>query len=210
MAIGPSGHFFVSSDAANRVDEFGADGSFLRAFGAGVLDGADAFQVCTPSTECQAGRQTEDGRGFSRPGGIAVGADGTVYVSEAELGVVKAFRSVEVPAPPPDPPGGGGCPLKAVELRFGRVIVNPSKGTATLEVVVSCPGRVVLSGRGVRRASATAKEAGSVRLPVRLAGNARSILMRNGRSKVQLIVTFSPTQGTRATKHKPLTLRKKR
>jgi hypothetical protein len=48
-----SGHVFVRDSGNRRVQEFGADGSFVKAWGWGVDTGAAAFEVCV--TTCQVG-----------------------------------------------------------------------------------------------------------------------------------------------------------
>ncbi|HWB68957.1 MAG TPA: hypothetical protein VG518_03180, partial [Solirubrobacterales bacterium] len=48
-----AGDIYVGDDGEGnvRVDQFHADGTFVRAFGWGVVDGSNAFQICT--TKCQ-------------------------------------------------------------------------------------------------------------------------------------------------------------
>jgi hypothetical protein len=70
-----SGHVFVRDTANRRVQEFGADGSFVKAWGWGVDTGAAAFEVCT--TSCQAGRVGQ-GEGDGNGGQLAAStADAT-------------------------------------------------------------------------------------------------------------------------------------
>ena len=51
-------------------------------------------------------------------------------------------------------------------LRLGRLRANRRRGTAALAVTVPGPGRVALSGRGVRSARRHARRAGSLVLPI--------------------------------------------
>jgi hypothetical protein len=96
-----SGDVYVADIENKRIDEFEASGGFVRAWGWGVLNGADEFQICTTSTSC--------GIGFEGPGpgqlsqsamGVAVDNDplsssyGDVYAFEpADDGHVEKFDS---------------------------------------------------------------------------------------------------------------------
>jgi hypothetical protein len=92
VAINDTTHdVYVADTFNNRVDEFGATGTFIRAWGWGVADGAKSFESCTSS--CLAGvrpeSETAQGAGqFNRPNFIAVdnsggASKGDVYVGEA-------------------------------------------------------------------------------------------------------------------------------
>lgn len=50
-----SGALYVGDPYNNRMDEFGQDGSFIRAWGWGVRDGASEFETCTSETNCLEG-----------------------------------------------------------------------------------------------------------------------------------------------------------
>src|SRR5262249_36977595 len=47
IAIDNQSQIYVADRGANRIDEFGIDGHFIRAFGAGVLSGGEDFEICT-------------------------------------------------------------------------------------------------------------------------------------------------------------------
>lgn len=47
-----AGDVYVVDNANDRIEQFDGDGNFVRAFGWGVDDGSDAFQICTAG--CQA------------------------------------------------------------------------------------------------------------------------------------------------------------
>lgn len=77
-----TGKLYVTDARNRRVDEFGPEGHFIRAWGWGVDQGNHAFEICT--TSCLAGQpHGEDGGGFESPIGIAVDPmSGDVYVSD--------------------------------------------------------------------------------------------------------------------------------
>ena len=81
---GAGGTVYVGEDNGHRVDEFTSTGSFIRAFGWGVLNGAAQLQVCT--TACQRGLQGP-GAGEIRPAAIAVDpATHDIYASDGLSG----------------------------------------------------------------------------------------------------------------------------
>ena len=72
-----------------------------------------------------------------------------------------------------------------------------SKGTATLTVRTPGAGSLTLSGAGVRRVKVTTPaSAGNVKLTVQATGKAKQTLVRVGRVKVKVAITFTPTGGT--------------
>lgn len=118
---------------------------------------------------------------------------------------------------------GGGCTgvacsltmdaPKAVSANFvsfgtaKKVKKNKKKGTAVLSFGVGGPGNAVLSGKKVKRQSRGAKAAGRVKLPIVAKGKALKALKANGKAKVKVQVTFTPTGGSPATFTKKVTLR---
>lgn len=69
VAVDKDGNLFVTDTLNNRVEEFDADGVFVRAFG-----------------------KNGDGAGdFARPKGIAVDADGHVWVADSSLNRLQVF-----------------------------------------------------------------------------------------------------------------------
>ena len=79
-----TGDVYVADKANDRVDEFEEDGTFVRTWGWGVVDGKSEFEVCTSS--CRAGPEEAQGAGaMFRPVGIAIDqATGDVYVIDLE------------------------------------------------------------------------------------------------------------------------------
>ncbi len=92
---------------------------------------------------------------------------------------------------------------------FGKLKRHPRRGTATQTVKVPGPGRLVLFGRQVRRATDTAQAAGKVKMPVRAKGAATADLNATGSSTVRFKVTFTPSGGYPKSKPKTVTLIKR-
>ena len=88
-------------------------------------------------------------------------------------------------------------------LAFGKLSRNKDAGTATLAVDVPAPGRLSLSGNGVKsqrsvRATASRKvdAAGTVKLRIKAKGQKRRKLNASGRVKVKVKLTFTPSSIT--------------
>lgn len=61
---------YVADQQNNRVDEFEANGTFVRAWGWGVDSGNEKLEVCT--TTCKSGKMSSGAGGFDEPDGIAI------------------------------------------------------------------------------------------------------------------------------------------
>lgn len=89
-----TGDVYVSDAFNQRIDRFDADGNFELAFGWGVVDGSDEFQIC--ASGCLAGLPGS-GAGqfpgpFQGPRAIAVDqTDGSVYVLDAGNARIQKF-----------------------------------------------------------------------------------------------------------------------
>ncbi len=218
LASDGEGGVYVGDPGYERVAQFRLGGGFVRAFGAGVLDGAPGFQICTAASGCLAG--LEGGPTFagatSNPYGVAVDCTGAVLVAEEATGFARIERFGEPGAPscaPPKPP----APMPPTALRepsnqfnVGRLKLNKRAGTGTLLIRVPGPGTVLLKGSGVKRVKRRAARAKVVKLPVRLVGRAQRKLRRQGKAQVKGKVTYIPTGGKPRTKTKKLVLKKKR
>ena len=81
VAADASGNIYVADSGNNRVQVFAADGTFLRGWGSTCK--LDTGEGCV-----------DGGRGqFNEPWGIAVGADGSVYVSDTWNHRIQKFTS---------------------------------------------------------------------------------------------------------------------
>jgi len=92
---------------------------------------------------------------------------------------------------------------------IGKVTRNASKGTATVAVDVPNPGAVVVSGKGVKRASTPAAAPGTVKVKIAAKGKQRKALGRAGRVKLSAKLTFTPTDGDPRSRSKKLTLKQR-
>lgn len=222
IAIAPAavgGHLFVSDGINNRVSEFGPDGGFVKAFGEGVRTGAAVFETCTAASGCQEGLETTDPGSIALPTGIAVDCNGAVFVGEYDEGVsadsVRVERFGEPGTPLPSSCGvpSGPSPLEPVakpsnRFKFGKLKLNRRKGTATLLVSVPGAGKLVLRGKGLKKATRAARRAGTVKLPLKPVGKARRKLLATGKAKLKAKVTFTPSGGSPLTRTRSLTLKK--
>lgn len=95
---------------------------------------------------------------------------------------------------------------------FGRITRDRRKGSATLEVLVSNPGSVTLTGKGVKakRATKTTFLAGPIKFSVAAAGKKGRKLKRRGKTSLRLTATFTPTGGDAAAQTLALKLKKRR
>jgi hypothetical protein len=217
VSVDPAGNVYVGDTGYERVAEFNSAGSFVRAFGAGVVNGAEAFQICTLESGCMAGREATSSGSTPHPYGVAADCRGAVFVTEETGGFARVERFGEPGTPiPPCPPASAppaAAPIATQaapsnNFKFGKLTLNTKKGTATLSVKVPGPGSLVLKGKGIHTAKHTAKKSGNVKLPVKLAGGAKRKLLAGGKAEVVAKVAFTPTAGTPLTKKKALTLKK--
>jgi hypothetical protein len=100
VAVNSTTHDVYVADTENHsVDEFEADGTFVRAWGWGVGGGV-GFQECTPTSlgGCHAGVSGPNPGEFEAPTFIAIdnspGGDGDVYVGDTANNIVTKFSSV--------------------------------------------------------------------------------------------------------------------
>jgi hypothetical protein len=94
-------------------------------------------------------------------------------------------------------------------FRFGKVALNRRKGTAALAVKVPGPGKLRLTGSGIKRSRATAKRA-LVKLAIKPKGALADRLRVGGKVTVEARVMFAPKLSSGAkTKRKRVTLRRR-
>lgn len=84
IALDSSGSVYVADGDNYRVEKFDSSGNFISAWGWGVDDGMNQYEVCTSS--CQAGiRGSGDGQ-FGNPTGVAIDSSDNVYVGDHAVG----------------------------------------------------------------------------------------------------------------------------
>lgn len=91
-------------------------------------------------------------------------------------------------------------------FKFGKLKRNVRKGTAKLTIRVPAAGKLILSGKKVKRAQRSSKKAGKVVLNIRPKPKAKKQLAQDGSAKVRVKVKFRPTGGAPRTKSKSLKL----
>jgi hypothetical protein len=83
---------------------------------------------------------------------------------------------------------------------FGKKVkLNKKKGTALLTVNVGAPGKLVVSGKKIKKRSKTTQAAGNVKLPIVPKGKALKALKASGKAKVQVKLAYTPTGGVVST-----------
>lgn len=112
---------------------------------------------------------------------------------------------------------GAGCALsmdapKTVTANFaafavGKVKLNKKKGTAKLTVKVGAPGKLVASGKKIKKGSKTAKAASNVTISIVPKGRAVKALKETGKAKVKVKLAYTPTGGTTSTQNKSIQLK---
>ena len=94
---GASGDVYVADTSNNRIDQFSSTGSFVKAWGWGVTDGANRLEVCT--TSCQAGISGGGAGQLNGPSGVAADSPTNVYVSGYFNQRIEAFTNMPTWAP---------------------------------------------------------------------------------------------------------------
>ncbi len=94
----------------------------------------------------------------------------------------------------------------SARFSFGLIPLNRARGTATLNLTLPGPGKVTISGKGVRKASKSVAKAGKLNLPINPAGSAKATLDRVGSASVKVSVKFAPAGGSPGTVSKRLKL----
>ena len=90
VAMDGEGRLYVSE--GERISVFSPQGAFLRAFGRNVVPGnaRTGFEQCT--TICQAGERGGDSGEFANAHGLAVDAEGLLYVADEQQNRVSVFN----------------------------------------------------------------------------------------------------------------------
>jgi Divergent InlB B-repeat domain len=88
-----------------------------------------------------------------------------------------------------------------------KVTRNKKTGTARVTVRVGTPGMLVLSGKKIKKRS-RAVVAGATTLTVAAKGKARTKLLKAGKVKVKMTLTFTPSGGTTSSTTKTIQLKR--
>ncbi|MDQ5949353.1 MAG: tripartite motif-containing protein 71 [Patescibacteria group bacterium] len=90
VAVDFSGNVYVAN-GVNRIDKFNSSGTFLYAFGWGVVSGTAQFEICT--TTCVNGIAGSGTGQFNNPHSVAVDNMGNVYVADGSNNRIQKFDS---------------------------------------------------------------------------------------------------------------------
>jgi hypothetical protein len=93
-----TGHVYVVDSGNHRIQQFSEMGTFVRAWGRGVKNGPPATgtpgaEICETPGPCVAGTAGSFGGEFNSPQGIAIGSDGSVYVTDQGNRRVQKFSA---------------------------------------------------------------------------------------------------------------------
>jgi virginiamycin B lyase len=142
-----------------------------------------------------------------------------VVTGGGEIHGVAVDGLVPPPAPAPAPApgggggGGGGGPSTAPpsnEIKFGKLKLNRTKGTATLAIAVKSPGALTFHGKGIRQGKQAVSSSDSATLALKPVGAAKKSLKRTGKLKLTIRVTFTPAGGTPRTTSETVSLKETR
>jgi hypothetical protein len=109
------------------------------------------------------------------------------------------------PLPAPSPPASPSAPpLPSNAFTFGKLKLNKTTGTATLQVNVPGPGSLTAAdvkrkGKRIKKAGATTTAAGTATLVLKPTASGRKALKAKGKLAFKALVTFTPSGGTVAS-----------
>lgn len=226
IAFDSQGHVLAADNTNNRVSEFGSDGSFIRAFGEGVINGEAAFQVCTTATGCRAGLTSTSTGSLGRAFAVTTDCRGAIFASAWSQGAsalqVKRLGEPGTPlAPcPPPPAAGGGSADASLAGAFDegrprtakpsiKIELNRGTGTATLTVIVSDPGTLTLQGKGIRKVVQHTKRPGLIELLLIPKGALKRKLKATGKAVVKFTLAFKADSGAMDSQAKAVGLKMK-
>lgn len=226
LAFGADGRLYIVDAQNERIDVWTRAGAFVSTFASGQLD-APVSIASTPSTLYVADTGPDTVETFSYAGAnlgefaatpsltaVSSPCGGNVYVSEEDNGdqfaQVRRFGEPGTLLPPCPPPAQ---PIVVTvtpsnQFKFGKLVLNKKKGTATLAVSVPGPGNLVLKGNGLKKVTKASQKAGNVKLAVKAKGKALKKLKEKGKATLKAKLTFTPTGGTALTKPRTLALKK--
>ena len=94
-----------------------------------------------------------------------------------------------------NPPSNASTSIEVGTLSLGKPAKNKRTGTATLPVNTPGPGRLELSGKGLKRVSSENGIAFEAGVNVETRGRRKRKLRKRGKVKVKPSVTFTPSGG---------------
>jgi Tol biopolymer transport system component len=199
--------------AAFTVDTAGPSTQIDSAPPATVTSNTATVGFSSPAADTASFQCSVDGTAFapcSSPFTTPALADGahTVDVRALDdLGNVgssqRASFTVDTPDPTPDP----SHDPPSNDFTIGKAKLNEKKGNAKLPVDVPGAGELDLEGKGVKPATKDASGEGTVNLPVKPKGKTAGKLEDEGKAKVSVEVTFTPTGGDANTQSKTVKLK---
>ncbi|HEV7563208.1 MAG TPA: hypothetical protein VGO24_06865 [Solirubrobacterales bacterium] len=217
------------SDASNAIAYKGSVVSVTAYTGGEEIAGSGAYGRLAVNAVRWLGRQTLTVGNANPIGGTVLSSAGGISCGAVCSAIFKHTAPVTLTAVPNKGYAfagfSGGCVGAACNLtmdtaksvsanfyEFGgrkKVKLNRKKGTATFSFGVGGPGAVVLTGKKAKRRTKSAAKAGKVSLPIVPRGKALKALLANGKAKVGITVTFTPSGGLPASFTKNVTLRLK-
>lgn len=184
------------------VKKAGTGSGTVKSFPAGINCGPVCSASFEENTKVTLTASAAFGSTFTRwAGGGCSGSGSCVLTIKAATTVVAIFAR---PLPPRPPPG-----------RCNKIKLGPVKrrgASVALKVTVPCPGRLVASGRWLKRVRKRVRAAGTVTLRLRLTSAGRDALedSKSHKLKVKVKVTFTPTGSRPGAKTKKITFRSRR
>jgi DNA-binding beta-propeller fold protein YncE len=92
MAVDAGGNLWIVDYGNNRLEKFSSSGTFLDAFGFGVVNGEEKYQICTSA--CHAGNAGSGSGQFKEPRGITINqSTGNIYVTDSGNGRIEELSS---------------------------------------------------------------------------------------------------------------------
>jgi hypothetical protein len=94
------------------------------------------------------------------------------------------------------------------DITVGKLSRNRRLGTATLELTVLEPGSAVLTGKGIKKATARFEKGGTLKVALKPTAKGRKGLNKRGSLKAKLRISYSPVGGDTNTIRHSITLRR--
>jgi hypothetical protein len=97
-------------------------------------------------------------------------------------------------------------PSPTPPFMLGGVILHRKVGTATFNLTIPAPGKLVLTGHGLEKSTRTLDRGGKIKMPVRPRGGTRATLGQTGQIAREVTVKYLPVVGNPKTKSKQIRL----